>query len=148
MRGIHRWPVNYPHKWPVTRKMFPFDDVIMRTYYLSYEAFIINALYGRNIFEYICANTIFVCCWKCDRCLHIDVKGHWFNGLPRWLTKSSAKGWPFCMGSNVSLNAGKLYTWVNKQHELIGTNSGKCIYARKNFTNKTLTTLGCRCYIN
>ena len=26
---IHRWPVNFPHKWPVTRKMFPFDDVIM-----------------------------------------------------------------------------------------------------------------------
>ena len=26
--GIHRWPVNSPHKWPVTRKMFPFDDVI------------------------------------------------------------------------------------------------------------------------
>ena len=22
-------PVNFPHKWPVTRKMFPFDDVIM-----------------------------------------------------------------------------------------------------------------------
>ena len=27
--GIHRWPVNSPHKWPVTRKMFPLDDVIM-----------------------------------------------------------------------------------------------------------------------
>ena len=27
--GIHRWPVNSPHKWPVTRKMFPFDDVFM-----------------------------------------------------------------------------------------------------------------------
>ena len=27
--GIHRWPVNSPHKWPVMRKMFPFDDVIM-----------------------------------------------------------------------------------------------------------------------
>ena len=26
---IHRGPVNFPHKWPVTRKMFPFDDVIM-----------------------------------------------------------------------------------------------------------------------
>ena len=26
---IHRWPVNFPHKWPVTRKIFPFDDVIM-----------------------------------------------------------------------------------------------------------------------
>ena len=29
VRGIHRCPVNSPHKWPVTRKMFPFDDVIM-----------------------------------------------------------------------------------------------------------------------
>ena len=29
VRGIHRVPVNSPHKWPVTRKMLPFDDVIM-----------------------------------------------------------------------------------------------------------------------
>ena len=27
--GIRRGPVNSPHKWPVTPKMFPFDDVIM-----------------------------------------------------------------------------------------------------------------------
>ena len=30
--GIHRWPVNSRHKWPVTRKMFPFDDVIIIWY--------------------------------------------------------------------------------------------------------------------
>ena len=30
VRGIHRWPVNSPHKGPVTQKMFPFDDVIMK----------------------------------------------------------------------------------------------------------------------
>ena len=29
VQGIHWGPVNSPHKWPVTRKMFPFDDVIM-----------------------------------------------------------------------------------------------------------------------
>ena len=29
VRGIHRLPVDSPHKRPVTRKMFPFDDVIM-----------------------------------------------------------------------------------------------------------------------
>ena len=29
VREIHRWPVNSPHKWPVTRKKFPFDDVII-----------------------------------------------------------------------------------------------------------------------
>ena len=39
--GIHRWPVNSPHKGPVTRKMFPFDDVTMnaeRVYILCWEA--------------------------------------------------------------------------------------------------------------
>ena len=28
VRGIHRWPVNSPHKG-LARKMFPYDDVIM-----------------------------------------------------------------------------------------------------------------------
>ena len=35
VRGIHRRPVNSPHKWPVTRKMFPFDDIIMMMQALS-----------------------------------------------------------------------------------------------------------------
>ena len=30
VRRIHRGPVNSPHKLPVTREMFPFDDVIMK----------------------------------------------------------------------------------------------------------------------
>ena len=29
VREIYRWPVNSPHKEPVTRKMFPFDSVVM-----------------------------------------------------------------------------------------------------------------------
>ena len=29
VRRTHRWPVNSPHKSPVKRKIFPFDDVIM-----------------------------------------------------------------------------------------------------------------------
>ena len=40
VRGIHRGPVNFPHKWPVTRRMFPFDDVIMG-----------NAIRARAIFS-------------------------------------------------------------------------------------------------
>ena len=30
-------PVNSPHKGPVTRKMFPFDDVIMAIYRISHQ---------------------------------------------------------------------------------------------------------------
>ena len=32
VRGIHQWPVNSPHKGPVTRKRFPLSDVIMIRY--------------------------------------------------------------------------------------------------------------------
>ena len=31
VRGNHRWPMDSPHTGPVTRKMFPFGDVIMLT---------------------------------------------------------------------------------------------------------------------
>ena len=30
VKGIHRWTVNFTQKCPVARKMFPFDDVMMR----------------------------------------------------------------------------------------------------------------------
>ena len=35
VRGIHRWPVNSPHKGPVTRKMFPFGDVIIQDWHFD-----------------------------------------------------------------------------------------------------------------
>ena len=34
VKGIRRWPVNYPHKGPVARKI-PFDDVIMPSEFLK-----------------------------------------------------------------------------------------------------------------
>ena len=36
VRGIHRWPVNSPHRWPVLHQMFPFDDVTMLCLNASY----------------------------------------------------------------------------------------------------------------
>ena len=40
VQGIHRGSVNSPHKWSVTRKMFPFDDVIMRS--ICYQPFVVS----------------------------------------------------------------------------------------------------------
>ena len=45
--GIHRGPVNSPHKWPVTRKIFPFDDVIMWRK-RKHQNFVLLALCQRN----------------------------------------------------------------------------------------------------
>ena len=39
VREIHRWPVNFPHKWPVTGKMFLFDDVIMEISKVKWQSF-------------------------------------------------------------------------------------------------------------
>ena len=44
---IHRSPVNSPHKRPVTRKMFPFDDVMLQPASYSwcqYKAFVTHQM--------------------------------------------------------------------------------------------------------
>ena len=45
--GIRWWPENSPHKRPVTRKMFPFDDVIMMQ--LVYRTAAINVKTGNSV---------------------------------------------------------------------------------------------------
>ena len=49
VRGIHRWPVNSPHKWPVTRKMLPYDDINMwsRDRYLQTTVF--KCIFNENV---------------------------------------------------------------------------------------------------
>ena len=62
VRGIHQWPVNSPHKWPVTRKMFPFDDVIILIF--SYQVYQdcssltnVNSVFQHSMFAGISVNT-------------------------------------------------------------------------------------------
>ena len=56
--GIHRSPVNSPHKWSVIRKMLPFDDVIMWQIYIPFAA-----------------SNLFTSCWAL-KTLHIcDYRG-------------------------------------------------------------------------
>ena len=59
VRGIHRGPVNSPHKWPVTRKMFPFDDVIMYYSDGSWEAYMCQML--QKVYPYRADSWILLC---------------------------------------------------------------------------------------
>ena len=58
VRGIHRGPVNSPYKWPVTRKMFPFDDVIMLVNHLAVWLIYIDPAFGQLYcnFKTYCSN--------------------------------------------------------------------------------------------
>ena len=79
VRKIHRWPVNSPHKWPVTRRMFPFDDVIMcgarsnrpnsrpERCHMAYSISISHTIY-----------TGLCCALFC--CVHIVIS-HWNHGI-------------------------------------------------------------------
>ena len=56
MWGIPRWTVNSLHKWPVTWKMFPFDDVIMAQFCILSPVFQIIAgskLFQRSFFKFV-----------------------------------------------------------------------------------------------
>ena len=59
VRGIHRGPVNSPHKWPVTRKMFPFDDVIMDGFVQYFGISITYTL--NNWYRLLSATSSFIC---------------------------------------------------------------------------------------
>ena len=62
VQGVHWWLVNSPHKWPVTRNMFPFDDIIMDC---IEHYFLWQTPYGFHV----CCNIIN---WKCktQKCLN------------------------------------------------------------------------------
>ena len=53
VRGIHRRPVNSQHKWPVTRKMFPFDDVIISWIHVNMALCIILYRYNTTLCVYV-----------------------------------------------------------------------------------------------
>ena len=48
-RGIHRWPVDSPHKGPATRKIFPFYHVIMSFYIYRRCYFVVQLLSSNNL---------------------------------------------------------------------------------------------------
>ena len=51
VRGSHQGPVNSTHKWPVTRKMFPFHNVIMGNTFLANDDYfsfcLISSVFSR-----------------------------------------------------------------------------------------------------
>ena len=98
VRGIHRRPVNSPHKWPVTRKMFPFDDVIM---ILSHRLWHIQTwtkrvtFFAKDVFKFIYfnwKNYILIHSWGTDK-QYISI------GLGNGLLRVQRQSWPLPYGA-------------------------------------------------
>ena len=70
--GIHRWPGNSPRKGPVTRKMFPFDDVIMYCRFLPpipINVFRSNSKFDKNL---LCSGLKYAQLISMKFCTHHD----------------------------------------------------------------------------
>ena len=79
VRGIHRGPVNSPYRLPVTRKMFPFDDVIMGRQWSSYPH---NQYCG--------------CGWyPCVSSRRVKWKRHGLNGSRKMITAQGHGYWVY-----------------------------------------------------
>ena len=90
VRGIHRWPVNSPHKRPVTRKMFPFDDVIVKTKWLREWPPFASGIQCLLIVHYdihlCCLKETWVGCWADVRNLISLLQ---FSNIRFWLIQTS-----------------------------------------------------------
>ena len=95
-RGIHRWSL---HKGPVTRKMFPFDNVIMLFVYLhSSRLIIVTSIYSkskkiRTLFLQFQVFSWLECSWFKSYLL----------GLLHWHSVRLAKWLPQCPLSNLKM---------------------------------------------
>ena len=104
VRGIHRVPVNSPHKWPVTRKMFPFDDVFMSIEHLRASQkwairYSIALHYSDVIMSAIASQINFVSIVCATICLDADPRKKsklrvtgFFRGIHQWSVNFPHRG--------------------------------------------------------
>ena len=93
MRGIHRGPVNSPHKWPATWKIFPFDDVIMNTSSL-WVSYCICFMGNFETNEHVVTSTLYSFSRKKDMaiCTQTDGTAKSFS-FPSWFFRQSSQWW-------------------------------------------------------
>ena len=84
VRGINRGPVISPQQWPVTRKMFPFDDVIMNWLWNTPRV-----TRGYRLFNMLCQHFVKHCCTIMDLSVYeyiiIDIPVNWWAILLAFL---------------------------------------------------------------
>ena len=99
VRGIHRGPVNSPHTWPVTRKIFPFDDVIIccrEIKFIFSETNVYSATRGHFYWQILCKISLGLALGNIDFSLSSNALCHpiiSFDGA--WNVFQSTQGQPF-----------------------------------------------------
>ena len=103
VRGIHRGPVNSPHKWPVTRKMFPFDDVIVYRVNVRLNYMFIHPRFDIRYIALVIKNPAAQknCCW--DICRNFACWENVYLELLRFfaISRDKTRMLSLCIGNRV-----------------------------------------------
>ena len=159
LRGIHRWPVDSPHKEPVMRKMFLVDDVIMPILIcLQTDWFLLHCwlfllviiqvisllistihpnlcmLYFLKIWlqwRFLNAHQYFYCREKCnDGLIHeVTEKIQWFREIYKALVKPNQTGTPIANRRSSYLN--NLLFWKNVSLLIIVIETWELFYQQR-----------------
>ena len=103
VRGIHRGPVNSPHKWPVTRKMFPFDNVIMFWPHRNLS-FWQSSTSGDD--QGVCIRVVVFCASVMT-----------YAGTSQWETTLQCNDVSRCMGAYIKWSCIRPWSHINKCYE-------------------------------
>ena len=118
MWGIRRGPANSPHKWPATREMLPFDDVIMCWYHRIDQSIIYY--YWRLLYcLHLCVPGIYIY----DQWMHWRMSAYWGYTYARALNAVLLIHWAdsfrvlsFSFSSVLSFSFSYHYHWFVFQH--------------------------------
>ena len=139
-RGIHRGPVNSPHKWPVTRKMFPFHDVIMHTK-VSFGTPWQMADMGLPFVTVMKSNPFLILRWKCNKMPFYVLS--WM--IDEWLTLGSKSNKLFFISITLDVRAGVQFGQAqsNWNSHWLKTKAALYHWSWLYFNWLDLTKLGC-----
>ena len=119
--GIHRWPVNSSHKWPVTRKMFPFDDVIMHMVLLQYFRHVPIISSSQFIIVHPYSSGLLHWHWTRDCPIPLNFSWRvWAKLLgtkpPQRITKRTPCAWFSRLTAGLVCNSFKIWRWMHIVH--------------------------------
>ena len=109
--GIHRGPVNSPHKRPVTRKMFPFDDVIMMKVTAHEYAWDVNY----DLINRVCnGHQAYTTPENCSH-LHFELNSHFEVGEPFHHLRYTCTPWSDVVNDTNGRQIGSASGWGTQQ---------------------------------
>ena len=111
-------PVNSPHKWPITWKMFPFDDVIMTSHVSCEEVYTIMWIfYGQHFWTAGIILGYRLSQW--ETMLHCNAVPHWLSPYPE-LFLEPRNCMQAIMAHTLSLLFLQIQAWDYHMHMMFG----------------------------